>query len=62
MKRPPSNPEFARFTDAMRGIMKVSKTELNARIAETKKGKPEPSASPASPASPSPASPSKSAD
>ena len=40
MKRPPSNPEFARFTAAMRGIMKVSKTELNQRIAAEKKGKP----------------------
>jgi hypothetical protein len=39
MKRPPDNPEFARFTEAMRTIVKVSKTELNRRIEATKKGK-----------------------
>jgi hypothetical protein len=39
MKQPPDNPEFARFTAAMRTIVKVSKTELNRRIEETKKGK-----------------------
>jgi hypothetical protein len=32
MKKPPSNPEFARFTDAMRTIMGVSKAELQERI------------------------------
>jgi hypothetical protein len=26
MKKPPDNPEFARFTDAMKTIMKVPKT------------------------------------
>jgi len=39
MKTPPDNPEFARFTDAMRTILKVSKTEMNRRIAGAKKGK-----------------------
>jgi hypothetical protein len=32
MKPPPDNPEFAKFTEAMRSILKVSKTELNKRI------------------------------
>jgi len=45
MKRPPSDPEFARFTEAMRQIMKVSKTEINRRIEEKKKRKAKPSAS-----------------
>jgi len=44
MKRPPDNPEFARFTDAMRTILKVSKTELNERM-KTEKRKPKTSAS-----------------
>jgi hypothetical protein len=48
MKRPPSDPEFVRFTEAMRQIMKVPKTEINRRIAANKKGKAKPSASPAS--------------
>ena len=43
MKTPPKNPEFARFTDAMKTIMKVSKTELQRRMeaekTETKKAK-----------------------
>jgi hypothetical protein len=39
MKKPPDNPEFARFTEAMRTIMKVSKTEVDRRMAETKKGR-----------------------
>lgn len=39
MKTPPNNPEFARFTDAMRTIVKVSKVELNRRI-EAEKQKP----------------------
>jgi hypothetical protein len=39
MKPPPDNPEFARFTSAMRDILKVSKIELNRRIEATKKGK-----------------------
>jgi len=47
MKRPPDNPEFARFTRAMRHIMGVSKTELQRRMEEEKKGKqPKASASP----------------
>jgi hypothetical protein len=32
MKTPPDNPEFARFTEAMRGMMKVSKVELQRRM------------------------------
>ena len=47
MKPPPDTPEFARFTAAMRQIMKVSKVELNRRLAEEKR-KPKPSASRAS--------------
>ncbi len=39
MKKPPDNPEFARFTRAMRHIMGVSKTELQRRMEEEKKGK-----------------------
>jgi hypothetical protein len=39
MKPPPDNPEFARFTEAMRAIVKVSKTELTRRI-EAEKRKP----------------------
>jgi hypothetical protein len=45
MKTPPDNPEFAKFTDAMRTIVKVSKTELNRRIQAEKKRKTKPSAS-----------------
>jgi hypothetical protein len=37
MKTPPDNPEFARFTEAMRGIMKVSKVELQRRMEEEKR-------------------------
>ena len=32
MKRPPVNPEFARFTTAVSDILKVSKDEMQARI------------------------------
>ena len=39
MKRPPDNPEFRRFTDAMRTIMSVSKTELKKREEAEKKEK-----------------------
>jgi hypothetical protein len=39
MKKPPDNPEFARFTTAMRHIMGVSKVELQRRMAAEKKGK-----------------------
>jgi hypothetical protein len=38
MKTPPKNPEFSRFTDAMRTIMKVSKTELQRRMEAEKTG------------------------
>jgi hypothetical protein len=56
MKTPPDNPEFARFTNAMRTILKVSKTEMNRRIAGAKKAKRSKSS-----ASPGPASSSTSA-
>jgi len=39
MKAPPKNPEFAKFTDAMKTIMKVSKTELQKRMEDEKKAK-----------------------
>jgi hypothetical protein len=40
MKTPPATPEFARFTSAMRDIMKVSKGELQRRIeAQKESGK-----------------------
>ena len=32
MKKPPQNPEFERFTEAMRHIMTVSREELQRRI------------------------------
>jgi hypothetical protein len=32
MKTPPKTPEFARFTTAVRDILKVSKTEMQTRI------------------------------
>jgi hypothetical protein len=44
MKRPPDNPEFERFTEAMRRIMTVSKTEIQKAIKEEKR-KPRASAS-----------------
>lgn len=44
MKTPPDSPEFARFTGAMRDILKVSKIEMNRRI-EAEKRKPKASAS-----------------
>jgi len=39
MKTPPNNPEFARFTEAMRHIAGVSKAELQRRMEDEKKGK-----------------------
>jgi hypothetical protein len=39
MKKPPDNPEFARFTAAMQTIMKVPKTELQRRMEEEKSAK-----------------------
>jgi hypothetical protein len=51
MKTPPDNPEFARFTDAMRHIMGVSKVELQKRMQEEKR-KPKTSASRGPAASP----------
>jgi hypothetical protein len=37
MKTPPDNPEFTRFTDAMRDIVKVAKVEMQRRIEEEKR-------------------------
>lgn len=37
MKKPPDNPEFARFTEAMRHIMTVPKTAIREREEATKK-------------------------
>jgi hypothetical protein len=54
MKTPPDNPEFRRFTEAMKAIMGVSKAELNERIKaekDAKKGKRSKASSPS--ASPS---------
>jgi hypothetical protein len=45
MKTPPNDPEFARFTDAMRTIVNVSKVEMNRRMEAEKKRKANPSAS-----------------
>jgi hypothetical protein len=56
MKKPPDNPEFARFTEAMRHIMGVSKATLKKREAAEKKRKAKPSASRAPAASSSSAS------
>jgi len=40
MKTPPDTPEFRKFTSAMRDIMSVSKTEMQARIeAQKESGK-----------------------
>jgi hypothetical protein len=39
MKPPPDNPEFAKFTDALRKVMSVSKVELQRRIEEEKQAK-----------------------
>ena len=40
MKKPPHSPEFDRFTDAVRSIVNVSKTEMQTRIdAHRKTGK-----------------------
>ena len=40
MKKPPSTPEFSRFTVAMRDILKVSKGEMEARMdAQKESGK-----------------------
>lgn len=44
MKPPPSDPEFARFTDAMRCIMRVSKADIRDEL-KPKKRKAKPSAS-----------------
>jgi hypothetical protein len=39
MKPPPDNPEFAKFTEALRTVMSVSKVELQRRIEEEKQEK-----------------------
>ena len=55
MKTPPDNPEFARFTEAMKTIVKVSKVELQRRM-EAEKRAPKAIASRAYRARPKPAS------
>lgn len=45
MKTPPNNPEFSRFTEALRHMLKVSKAEMNTRIEVEKKRRPKHSAS-----------------
>jgi hypothetical protein len=56
MKPPPDNPEFRRFTRAMKTIMGVSKADLQKQLAEEKKGKrTKSSASPAPASSSTPA-------
>jgi hypothetical protein len=37
MKPPPDTPEFAKFTEALKTMLKVSKTELQMRIEEDKR-------------------------
>ena len=55
MKKPPDNPEFTRFTEAMRTIMGVSKDELKRREEEEKRERrPISSASPVSVSSSTP--------
>jgi len=39
MKKPPDDPEFRRFTQAMRTIMSVTKTQLKRRETLEKNGK-----------------------
>jgi hypothetical protein len=39
MKTPPDNPEFARFTDALKTILKVPKSEIDRQIEAEKSGK-----------------------
>ena len=39
MKAPPDNPEFARFTEAMRTIMTVPKADIQEAIKEKRKPK-----------------------
>jgi len=57
MKPPPDTPEFQRFTDALKQILKVSKPELQARMAAQRKSgkrlsKPSASRVPVSPPKP----------
>jgi hypothetical protein len=37
MKPPPDTPEFTRFTEALKTMLKVSKTEMQRRIEEDKR-------------------------
>ena len=37
MKPPPDTPEFARLTEALKTMLKVSKTEMQRRIEEDKR-------------------------
>jgi hypothetical protein len=39
MKTPPDNPEFARFTDALKTILKVPKAEITRQIEAEKTAK-----------------------
>ena len=39
MKTPPDNPEFARFTDALKTILKVPKSEMDRRVEAEKTAK-----------------------
>jgi hypothetical protein len=39
MKLPPNDPEFRRFTEAMRQMMKVSKVEILRRMEQEKRGR-----------------------
>ena len=39
MKKPPDNPEFARFTSAMQTILKVSKEDLDKAERKRKQSK-----------------------
>jgi len=52
MKPPPDNPEFRKFTAAMRKIMKVSKTEMTRRIEAEKQLRPSTSRASAASAKP----------
>jgi hypothetical protein len=49
MKKPPDNPEFARFTAAMRHIMGVSKIAMTRRKAAAKRKGKQAKSMPASP-------------
>ncbi|MGA9804391.1 MAG: hypothetical protein WBQ19_04780 [Terriglobales bacterium] len=48
MKPPPTNPEFARFTSALRRIVQVPKKEIQARMDAAKQARKQQHAKPAS--------------